>query len=234
MASGWDLPWGTHIFKALVMWAMVVAHLLLVPAAHAYLDPVYITPVTPNAGQEIEINVGVGDCDTITSEPGYPQVTREGNQIRVLLFAVRYEDIELCFLPHGTATVPFGAFEAGDYQVTVDVFYADAHGVPQTDTIGVLPMSIAGMISPPVSVPASTPVSLFVLAVGLIALARKRKEWVAVLLNDIDVLSGEYGSHRRRATTYDRRSVVAQCRATCEWECSRLLLTRGRIGHAGP
>lgn len=163
------------------MWAMVVAHLLLVPAAHAYLDPVYITPVTPNAGQEIEINVGVGDCDTITSEPGYPQVTREGNQIRVLLFAVRYEDIELCFLPHGTATVPFGAFEAGDYQVTVDVFYADAHGVPQTDTMGVLPMSIAG-ISPPVSVPASTPVSLFVLAVGLIALARKRKEWVAVLL----------------------------------------------------
>jgi len=93
-----------------------------------------------------------------------------------LLSALRYENSELCFLPIGTATVPFGSYPAGNYTVTVDVFYYDSHGEPRVDTLGVVPMAVGGAVADAVPVPAARLPALLTLAgiLALLACARCR------------------------------------------------------------
>jgi len=144
--------------------------------AYAYIEPPYITPVSPQAGQTVYVNIGAGVCDAILEEPGYPQVARIGNAVRVLLLAVRYDNIELCNLPPGIAVLPFGDFEAGSYEVTIDISYFDSHGNPQVETIGVAPMEVVGATgASPIPAPTASPLALIILALGLILIARARR-----------------------------------------------------------
>jgi len=158
-----------------------LAAVFLTQSALAFFDPPYITPQRPVAGEQVAVNVRGGICDAIVSEPGYPQVTQKDDSIRVLLLAFRYENSELCFLPIGTATVPFGSYPAGNYTVTVDVFYYDSHGEPRVDTLGVVPMAVGGAVPDTVSVPAVGLPALLVLIIGFVFLVRRRVPVMAVL-----------------------------------------------------
>jgi hypothetical protein len=88
-----------------------------------------------------------------------------------VLLAFRFTDIEFCNLPSGISTFPIGAYAEGAYDVDVRVFYYDEHGNPQNDSIGILPLQVQAATARPVGAPASTPMSLMLLAALLIGLA---------------------------------------------------------------
>lgn len=135
----------------------------LAQTAHAFLDPPYITPEHPIAGETISVNIYGGVCDAIGSVPGYPQITQDGNAIRILLLSVHYDSPKLCFWPVGTATDPIGAYPAGSYTLQVDRTYADVGGNTIVETLGILPFTVAGAAAPVVSVPALHQPGLWVL-----------------------------------------------------------------------
>jgi hypothetical protein len=81
------------------------------------------------------------------------------------MFAFRFDDFILCVFPEGVATIPFGAFPAGDYQVTIDVVWPGPFGVAMSETLGVVPMHVGGVAVNPAPVPTLSMAGLL----GLIA-----------------------------------------------------------------
>jgi len=152
--------------------------LLFAMPAHAYINPPFLSPTTPHAGQSVSVSVDSGVCDAIADEPGYPQITQNGSHIQVVLLAFRFTDIELCNLPSGVSTFPIGAYAEGVYDVDVVVFYYDEHGNPQNESIGVLPMRVEAAAAAPVGAPTSTPLSLILLAALLCVIALRKQSRV--------------------------------------------------------
>ena len=126
--------------------------------AHAFFDPLWISPENPVADETISINIHGGVCDTIFGEEGYPQITRDGNAIRMRWFGQHYPEGSgdlLCSYPVGTLVEPIGAYAAGDYTITVELAYDDFLEGPSILTIGVVPFTVAGTPNPS-AVPAPT------------------------------------------------------------------------------
>lgn len=162
-------------FRRDVLLGLSLACAFFTRHALAYFGVPYITPPQPMAGEQFAVNIDQGLCDNIVFEPSYPEVTQQGNSVRVLLLALRYENPELCFLPVGTATIPLGPLPAGSYSVAVDVVYYDSHGDPQTARLGVVQMHVSSNASNALPAPATDLPALFVLA-GLLVMAVKRKQ----------------------------------------------------------
>jgi len=144
---------------------------LFAQSACAFLDPPYITPEHPLAGDTISVNIYGGICDAIGSVPGYPQITQDGNAIRILLLSVHYDSPKLCFWPVGTATDPIGAYPAGSYTLQVDRIYSDVGGNPIVETLGILPFTVAGAATPAVPVPALRQTGLCLLILTIVGIA---------------------------------------------------------------
>jgi len=142
------------MLKNRIMPALMLLLTSFAQTAHAFLDPPYITPEHPVAGETISVNIYGGICDAIVGAPGYPQITQEGNAIRILLLSVSYSSPELCFWTIGTATVPVGAYPVGSYTLQVDRTYSDGGGNTIVETLGLLPFTVAGVAAPVVPVPA--------------------------------------------------------------------------------
>lgn len=70
----------------------------VMPNAHAVFDPPWITPAAPTTSDIVSVSIQGGGCDAIVERPGYPQVTRNGNQIHVIVYGVRAYD-DWCILP---------------------------------------------------------------------------------------------------------------------------------------
>jgi len=176
-------------FSATVVLAL--ACLLAVGTAHAYINLPFITPASPHAGEALYVNVDSGGCDAIVYELGYPQLSREGSNVRVVLAAIRYTDIELCDLPNGVSTLPIGVLPIGTYQVTVDIFYYDLFGNPHNDTIGVLPLVVQAAAAAPIGAPAmtTTGLALLVALLGGVAVWRQYRTGVAFIA--LALLAGE-------------------------------------------
>lgn len=144
-------------------------------ACQAYWDPPTITPESPATGSTVSVIYSGGVCDALSSEPGYPQVTRNGSAIRVLMRTIHQTSSELCFLPVLSVPVEIGAFEAGTYTLTVDVLYYDIFGM-HVDTLGFLPLNVSGApSSDPLGAPALSDFGLLTLAIALIAAVRFRR-----------------------------------------------------------
>src|SRR5690606_12069905 len=97
---------------------------LFAQSTHAFFDPPWITPANPVAGEEISYSIHGGVCDTIFEYPGYPQITQDGNDIRIRWFGQHWPEgsgILQCAYPIGTMTRPLGAFPAGDYTLTLEL-----------------------------------------------------------------------------------------------------------------
>lgn len=111
--------------------------------ATAFFDPPYIVPASPTVGQQVFVEIHGGYCDTIIGSPGYPQITREGNSIRMLFFSAHEDLIEWCIYGEGTASEPVGSFPAGSYTLQVDRNYQTFFG-DVTETLGVVPFTGRG------------------------------------------------------------------------------------------
>jgi len=136
----------------------------LAQTAHAFFDPPWITPATPRAGETVSVNIRGGVCDSIFERQGFPQITQEGNAIRLLEYGHHWDTAELCVYDIGTLTEPLGAFPSGDYTLTVEFIYLDGLSLEYTTvTLGVIPFTVTGAVS-------TAPVPMFSL-MGLLGLA---------------------------------------------------------------
>jgi hypothetical protein len=138
--------------------------------AQAFFDPPWITPVAPRAGDVVSVNMRMGICDARVEHPGYPQITRQGNAIRLLVYGHHWDTQDLCIYPIGQEAESIGVFPPGDYALTVDFTYDDYPFGLAVITLGVVAFTVAGA-SPPAPVPAATPLSTFVLLVTISSVA---------------------------------------------------------------
>lgn len=152
---------------------------LFAQSAQAFFDPPSITPTNPIAGENVSVSVHGGLCDYIASRDGYPQLTRDGNAIRLLYYGSHYEPgSELCTDGVGTVTRSIGSYPPGAYTLTVDLIYPDPEFGAAILNIGVVAFTVRGA-APTVPVPASTArgltaLILLVIGAGLVAIRRGR------------------------------------------------------------
>jgi hypothetical protein len=60
-----------------------LSFLLRATAAPAFLDPPYITPASPTAGDLISVNIYGGECDLVDMGIVLPPITQQGNAITI-------------------------------------------------------------------------------------------------------------------------------------------------------
>lgn len=125
--------------------------------ALAFVDPPWIAPTNPAAGQPVTVHILAGrnddGCDAVLSAFGYPQIHQDGSVVTLTAFGSRETDSEICST-YGTGTydVPLGSFAPGSYTVQVDYRYVGFSGLLQTERIGSLPLTAAPLAA--LSVPA--------------------------------------------------------------------------------
>jgi hypothetical protein len=147
--------------------------------AHAFFDPPWITPTAPRAGEAVSVNMRMGICDARVERPGYPQITIQGNTIRLLVYGHHWETQDLCIYPVGLGVEPIGTFPPGDYTVTVDFAYENYPLGLTIIPLGVIPFTVTG-VTPAASVPATTTSGrlaflMLVAGAALWALRRRRR-----------------------------------------------------------
>jgi hypothetical protein len=124
--------------KRRIVLGFASASAFAMPSADAVFGPPWITPAAPTTSDIVSVSIRGGGCDAIVERPGYPQVTRNGNQLRVVEYGVRaYQD--WCIYPAGTYPMPIGKLAAGDYTLTVDFAHDGYPFGLTTDTLGVIP-----------------------------------------------------------------------------------------------
>jgi len=143
---------------------------LFAQSAPAFFDPPWITPEAPRAGEIVSVNIHGGICDAILEWPGYPQITQEGNAIRILEYGYHVDFEDFCIYGVGTLTEPIGAFPPGDYTLTVDFLYNDFAFGYTIITLGVVPFTVTGAVSA-TPVPASDSSGLVALLLLMASLA---------------------------------------------------------------
>src|SRR5690242_15581433 len=97
---------------------------LLAKPAWAFLDPPYITPANPTAGDAISVSIYGGQCDLVDMGIDWPPpVTRQGTTITILFTGIHEDDPEWCYYDVGTATYPVGTYSPGSYMLDVERRY---------------------------------------------------------------------------------------------------------------
>ena len=97
--------------------------LLLVRPSHAFIDPPWITPEHPQAGETIYVNLRSGVCDVITIAPIPPEITQDGSAVRILVWSGHYTDPIQCIYPTESGAIAIGSFPPGSYTLQVDRWY---------------------------------------------------------------------------------------------------------------
>jgi hypothetical protein len=121
-----------------------LAFTLTAPNVYAFIDPPWIMPAAPRSGEVVSAKLRMGICDAVAFRPGYPQITQQGNQIRLVEYGDRAPTEDLCIYPILTTTQPIGSFTPGDYVLTVDFTYDNYPFGLTTITLGVIPFTVTG------------------------------------------------------------------------------------------
>lgn len=128
---------------------LVVALAMCAARASAFLDSPYITPANPTAGVVVSVNIYGGECDLVDYGITWPPpVTRQGNEIAILLTGIHEFDPEFCFYGLGTSTYPVGAFPPGTYTLDVECRYMSFSGPWTQETLGIIPFVVFGGPTP--------------------------------------------------------------------------------------
>jgi hypothetical protein len=128
---------------------LVLAIALCAQRAWAFLDPPYITPANPMAGELISVNIYGGECDLLDYGIVWPPpVTQQGNSITILFTGVHEENPEGCYYGVGTATVPVGTYPPGSYTLDVERRYGTVFGEWAQETLGIIPFTVSGAQQP--------------------------------------------------------------------------------------
>ena len=160
--------------KSVTGTSVALACIVFGRTAYGFLDPPYLTPALPAAGDTVSVNIHDGICDGIIGIPGYPQVTQNGSSIRILLWSASYTDPILCNIPEGTGTYVVGSYPPGSYTLQVDREYFGDLGEILTETLGVIPFAIAGGATQAVALPVLNLYGLGGLGLVLFMLARSK------------------------------------------------------------
>jgi hypothetical protein len=133
---------------------LAVALALCTQPASAFLDPPYITPANPHAGELISVNIYGGECDLVDDGVTWPPpVSRQGDELAILLTGGHQEDPEFCYVGVGIYSFPVGVYEPGTYTLKVAWRYSTFSGWT-TETLGVIPFTVTGAPSRrPIEVP---------------------------------------------------------------------------------
>lgn len=106
------------IYRSVLKLLLSLLSLCFAQPVLAIVDPPWITPANPIAGEFVSVNIRGGTCDAIAEREGYPQITQEGNSIRILEYGSHYEPgDELCIYGTGTVVVPLGVFPPGSISI---------------------------------------------------------------------------------------------------------------------
>lgn len=131
---------------------LVLSFAFAANAAHAFFDPPWITPAASSAGELVSVNIHGGGCDAIFESPAYPQITQQGNAVRIVEYGEHEGFGGWCIYGIGTLTEPIGTFLPGDYTLTVDLLYDDPLYGPTIITVGVVSFHVTGA-SPNAAIP---------------------------------------------------------------------------------
>ena len=138
--------------------------------ASAFLDPPYLTPANPMAGELVSVNIYGGECDVADTGVIWPApVTQQGNAITILLTGIHEGDPEFCYFSLATETKPVGRFPPGNYTLDVERRYGTPFGEWAQETLGVIPFTVsAGPQQQPVETPTLTSAGVTALLLALI------------------------------------------------------------------
>lgn len=159
------------MLKSAFTLALAIVCFIAGSPAYGFWDPPYVTPSNPIAGQEVSVAVRAGICDAILEQEGYPQITRSGNELRILFFGVQIRNSDFCNLPIGTLVTPVASLPMGDYTLAVDVLYDNYPFGFDTLHLGVVPFTVTGSQQSVEPVPSIGLFAEFLLAVLLGAVA---------------------------------------------------------------
>lgn len=163
--------------RCLVGMSGILGLLLSAHAALAYIDQPVLVPSYPVENQLVSVSIAADFCDGFIEWEGYPQVTRNGNKVRLVVYAQHVDLIDFCVFPPHTITVPIGAFLSGAYSVQVDRFYVDDLKGPLTETLATIPFEVSGAVRA-AALPSSSVASLAVLGLGLLLFAAAVLRWL--------------------------------------------------------
>ena len=147
------------MLKHRVASTMALLLAFIAQTAHAFIDPPWITPEVPRAGETVSVNIRMGICDAVAERTGFPQITQEGNAIRILEYGDHVTFDDFCIFGVGTTVDPIGVLPPGDYMLTVDFLYLDFAFGYTIMNLGIIPFTVTGAV-PTVPVPTSSPLVL--------------------------------------------------------------------------
>lgn len=146
----------------------VVALALCAQRAFAFIDPPYITPVNPTAGETISVNVYRGECDVLNIGIVPPVVEQHGSEITALFTGIHETDPVWCIYSIGIETVPIGSYPPGSYTLDVERRYGNPFGEWSQETLGIIPFTVAGAPpTQPIGAPALSVLGLVSLLLAL-------------------------------------------------------------------
>jgi hypothetical protein len=167
------------MFRRFIEATLLLLLAFAAPSAQAFFDPPWITPAVPRAGALVSVNIHGGICDAIFEWSGYPQVTRQGNAVRIVEYGAHVDFVDWCIYGVGTLAEPIGNFPPGDYTLTVDLLYDNLLYGPTTMTIGVVPFTVTSATTvepvPTLGLPGRFVTAAFLLALAIRALRTRRR-----------------------------------------------------------
>jgi hypothetical protein len=123
---------------------LVFALALCAQPAWAFLDPPYLTPANPVAGELVSVNIYGGECDVAdTGVIWPPPVTQQGNSIVIHFTGIHEVNPEWCYFDVGTATYSVGTFPPGNYTLDVERRYGTIFGEWAQETLGIIPFTVS-------------------------------------------------------------------------------------------
>jgi len=150
--------------------SLIVLALALPAQGASALDPPYITPAHPMAGEAISVVVRGDACNLIEDGVVWPPpVTQQGSVITILFNGIREGDPEFCYYSSDAIAYPVGAYAAGSYTLQVNWRYGTFSGWV-TETLGVIPFTVSAAPSQqPIEAPTLSIAGLGVLGLALLA-----------------------------------------------------------------
>lgn len=134
---------------------LVFALALCAQPAKAFLDPPYLTPANPIAGELVSVNIYGGECDVAdTGVIWPPPITQQGSSVVILFTGIHEENPEWCYFDVGTSTYSVGTFPPGNYTLDVERRYGTIFGEWAQETLGVIPFAVSAA---PQQQPVETP-----------------------------------------------------------------------------
>lgn len=150
-------------------WAALLVLVTQAWSAHAFVDMPTLNPAAPMEGQEISIDIRAGECHLFDGDPRDGVVTRNGNQIKIIVPA-RFNGF--CTFPTRTRPYIVGTFPPGSYTLEVWFQLNPLSGGGAPWFLGRLSFDVAPQgVTVETPIPALSPLSMLLLMLANVVIA---------------------------------------------------------------